>query len=211
MPLDILVTFITLVVGFDKINMSKKYTRNKTTPARPQKLVTLCVIAFALLCAAYVLLPRLWASQQQSKPASGNTNNTPSTSLEKSNIEPPKNSTDKSNSNATPDQSLSPDQIPVSQSLSISSIDVKQVGGTVNFQAKVVGVKEAGRCVITFSNSNDRPVVRQVVATQNSDTATCGPLAIPSSEFSFLGVWKAALDYYEDGKRATDQREVTIQ
>ena len=99
------------------------------------------------------------------------------------------------------DITLPPENKPYIQIRSAS-----QSGGTPSVFAPTPQVGGAGKCVFTFSNSEDRPVVREV----EGDGSTC-QASIPSVEFSKIGVWNLNISYYRgQTKIVGTDRNVTV-
>lgn len=102
------------------------------------------------------------------------------------------------------------DQIPVSKDTTATITQLEQMGDQVKFNASIANTSSAGTCVVTFSTPNDRPVSKQFTASLQGNNATCGPLSIPASEFSFLGQWSVTLRYYTGNEQAVAESSVVI-
>jgi len=113
--------------------------------------------------------------------------------------------------NTLPDnsQDLTTDDIPVSASASAVITRLEEKDSVVHFSAKVSGVKEVGRCVITFSTPNDRPVTKEFDAVKSGADYICA-IDVSSLEFSYLGKWSVNLRYYSEDTQVTVTSEVTI-
>ena len=106
-------------------------------------------------------------------------------------------------------QDLTTDDIPVSTVASASITRLEEKDSVVHFSAKVSGVNELGRCVITFSTPNDRPVTKEFDATKSGNDYICA-IDVSSLEFSYLGKWSVNLRYYSEDTQVTVTSEVTI-
>jgi len=106
-------------------------------------------------------------------------------------------------------QDLTTDDVPVSTSASAVITRLEEKDSVVHFSAKVSGVKEVGRCVITFSTPNDRPVTKEFDAVKSGADYICA-IDVSSLEFSYLGKWSVNLRYYSGDTQVTVTSEVTI-
>lgn len=102
------------------------------------------------------------------------------------------------------------DQVPVNKDLIATITRLEQTDEGVIFSATVTNSPTAGRCVVTFTNPNDKPVVKEVDATTKDGTALCGPLTVSPLEFSYLGEWQVTLRYYFNDQQAVASEKVTI-
>lgn len=116
---------------------------------------------------------------------------------------------DKSTSkNSTTDKTS--DQVPVSKDLAATISRLEQTDEGIIFSATIANSPTAGRCVVTFTNPNDKPVVKEIDATTKDGTALCGPLTVSPLEFSYLGEWQVTLRYYLNDQQAIASGKVTI-
>ena len=106
-------------------------------------------------------------------------------------------------------QDLTTDDIPVSSSASAVITRLEEKDSVVHFSAKVSGTNELGRCVITFSTPNDRPVTKEFDAAKSGTDYICA-IDVSSLEFSYLGKWSVNLRYYSEDTQVTVTSEVTI-
>ena len=106
-------------------------------------------------------------------------------------------------------QSLTTDDIPVDSSASASITRLEEKDSVVHFSAKISGANELGRCVVTFSTPNDRPVTKEFDATKSNADYIC-TVDTSSLEFSYLGKWSVNLRYYSNSTQVTATSEVTI-
>lgn len=102
------------------------------------------------------------------------------------------------------------DQVPVSKDLTATISQLEQTDEGIIFSATIANSPDAGRCVVTFTNPNDKPVVKEVDATVKDGVALCGPLTVSPLEFSYLGEWQATLRYYLDDQQAIASGKVVI-
>ncbi len=96
------------------------------------------------------------------------------------------------------------DQVPVSTTTSIKITSVSQSGGRVVAVAETTG-ESSGKCVFSFTTPDDKPVVKEVTATNNKCEVN-----IPEVEFTKIGSWSLNVSYYAGDKKAEDTRDVTI-
>lgn len=120
------------------------------------------------------------------------------------------NSAKKSDTKETINPDMTTDQVPVSDKLSASITQLEQAGDEVKISAKIDNSPSVGRCVIIFSNPNDRPLTKEVDATLQDGSALCGPLSIPALEFSYIGEWTATVRYYLGEEQAVAEKKVVI-
>lgn len=113
--------------------------------------------------------------------------------------------------NTLPDnsQDLTTDDVPVSTSASAVITRLEEKDSVVHFSAKVSGTNELGRCVITFSTPNDRPITKEFDAIKSASDYICA-IDVSSLEFSYLGKWSVNLRYYSEDSQVTVTSEVTI-
>lgn len=96
--------------------------------------------------------------------------------------------------------------LPPQNKASIQMRSFGQNNGMVSVTVDTLLVGGTGRCVFTFTNPEDRPVVREV----NGDGQTCS-LSVPSVEFARLGIWGLNIAYFrEQAKVAETNQNVTI-
>ena len=120
------------------------------------------------------------------------------------------NTTKKDESKADENTGKTSDQVPVNDKFIPTISVLEQSGNNVKFAASIKNSSSAGQCVVTFSNPNDRPVVKQFDATVKDGSAICGPIEVPALEFSYLGEWQVSLRYYVGTEQATTTGKVTI-
>lgn len=101
--------------------------------------------------------------------------------------------------------------IPTSKSAAASITTLEQSGNTVSITAKVTDATVAGKCVAQFTTTYDRPITKEVAGSLSGSTVTCGPVNINSTEFSYIGDWKATVTYYAgDSKAVSPERTINI-
>jgi hypothetical protein len=110
-----------------------------------------------------------------------------------------------------PETDKTTDEIPVSETLAATFVDLSQSNGQVAFTGSANDNNAGGTCSIVFSNPNDRPVSRSATAAISDGKAICGPILIPETEFSFLGEWTATFRYYSGDTQAVAERTINIQ
>jgi hypothetical protein len=126
--------------------------------------------------------------------------------------ESPRNNNPAKKDEAAPDANAgkTTDQVPIAKDFVATITRLDQTDGQVNFSAKIDNSPSAGTCVVTFSNPNDRPLIKQVAATVDGGTTLCGPLSVPSLEFSYPGEWNVSLRYYVGSEQVITEGKVTI-
>jgi hypothetical protein len=85
--------------------------------------------------------------------------------------------------------------VPVSTALAVNITKLEQANGSVVISGAVTGAT-AGTCVAEFTTPQDKPVIKQVAAVNDSTNTTCGPITIDEVEFSYLGDWSAKMTFY---------------
>ena len=103
------------------------------------------------------------------------------------------------------------DQIPANNSVSITVDELTQSNGVVRFKATTTSTASGGKCSLTLTNPNDKPVTRTVDAKVSNSVDTCGPIEIPEQEFSYLGEWTATLRYYINDTQVVVTKAINIQ
>ena len=161
-------------------------------------LLLLAVAGYVLAASAFDLWPM---SSRQSAGTVGTTAESRSV--------PKKDLAEKQPGEAPADKTT--DQVPVSPSLKASITQLEQSDSMIVFAAEITGSAKAGNCVITFSSDYDRPVVREVAASSKTPgTAVCAA-KVSEREFSYLGEWKAELNYYENNSQAQATKNIRIE
>ena len=177
----------------------KRQTKKSNNGKKAFLVILICVLlvgAYFGVAAAAKLWPFMPATTSQDTPAT-------STGLNQSET-PSKDDT------STSDPGKTTDEVPVSQSIAASIIQLEQKNGIVYFTGTVTPVQSGGTCSITLSNPNDKPIVRTTDATTDGSNSVCGPIQIPETEFSYLGTWTATFRYFIGDVQATATKEITI-
>lgn len=112
---------------------------------------------------------------------------------------------DKTKNLPTNSETKTVQDIPVSQSFTVSIDEAAQRDRQVFAKASISGASKDGTCVFSFTKDGDRPIVRQVASKNNS----CS-VAIPEVEFAMLGQWKLNVVFYIDDVRAEANTNVEI-
>lgn len=115
----------------------------------------------------------------------------------------------KSDSQAGINEGKDSSEVPISNTFSVNITRLEQVNNDVIFSAIINGSNNTGTCVITFSNPNDRPIVKELSSTTKDGTSIC-EATFSALEFSYLGEWNASLRYYNGTEQATVEGKVTI-
>lgn len=170
-------------------------------------IVSTVIICILLVCsAAYAFTQTISSSSSPKTESNNSSSGSSSTNTQKDDqgkgIAQP--STLPSNS-----QSITTDDVPVSNVVKANITRLEQTDSTVHFSAEVSGAKELGRCVITFSTPNDRPVTKEFDAVKGSDSYSCD-IDISSLEFSYLGNWNVSFRYYTSTEQATSSGVIKI-
>jgi len=101
--------------------------------------------------------------------------------------------------------------IPDSKTTSIVDMSIQQAGGVVNVNATIEDVeKNAGTCTFTATKPENRPIIKQVAATENGDTVFLCTATIPAIEFSSNGEWKILLTYFGMNSKTSAEKNVII-
>ncbi len=115
------------------------------------------------------------------------------------------------------DQSLSPgidrpdtENIPQSQSLALNITSLNQVDSQVNAVAIVKGARAPGTCLFSFSSTDSKPVVKQVVSSEQPGNQSCS-VTIPRVEFDKRGNWQLLLSFYSDGSKTTASQVIILE
>lgn len=180
----------------------------KNTPNTRLRLAVIIAVILLIFAAAYTAI----AYKNQYWPFSS-TETVDTDGRQDTVNESPKNNNPatKGDTDTTGNKGLNTDEVPVAVALSASITTLEQSGDAVNFSAKINGTASNGTCVVTFSNANDRPVTKEFSSTTKDNITTCGPVSIPSLEFSFLGEWNVSLRYYTGTEQVVTEGKVTIQ
>lgn len=103
-----------------------------------------------------------------------------------------------------PDNSptITTDQVPTSDDLSVDITSTSQEAGVVKASAKTSG---SGTCVFLYTTEGDKPVTHQSESSNGSCHASINEI-----EFSKLGQWQLKVTYYQDNKKAEVTQDVTI-
>ncbi len=96
------------------------------------------------------------------------------------------------------------DQVPTTTTSSIKIASVNQSGGQVTVNAEITG-DNGGKCVFSFTTPDDKPVIKEIVASDNK----CN-ISIPEVEFTKIGDWNLAVTYYVNDKKVEVSQNVTI-
>jgi cytoskeletal protein RodZ len=186
-------------------DMERKYNKRKSTKKR-YVVVAIAAAFIAVTDFSSAQAFNLWPFQKQT------IQNSDSSPSPKPNHPSPKNNatTTKGDTQSPIDPGKTADQVPISSAMAATITTLEETGQQIQFAASVTNSPTAGVCVVTFSNPNDRPVTQQVNATVSNSTASCGPLNVPASEFSYLGTWQVTFHYYLGSQQATSQGTITI-
>lgn len=131
-------------------------------------------------------------------------NNEPSVSDEiKQKVGDRKSSRNNEASGTPSDSSVTSNDVPVDENLSVKIAATSQANGVVSVSASTSG--GTGTCVFLFTNPDDRPVTREATSTDSTCSTT-----INEAEFSRLGDWQLRTTFYSNNKKAEATSNVTI-
>lgn len=187
-----------------KTRRSKKSNR--------KRYIVISTVAVVLVVAAYLASAAIFnfwplaSTPSVANSPNANPNAKTATPSPKNNNAPTKTSTQTS-----VDPGKTSSEVPVSTAMTATITTLSETDHQIHFAASVTNSTAAGTCVVTFSNPNDRPVVKQFDATLNGTAATCGPVSISDDEFSYLGTWQVSFRYYVGTDQATTQGTLDIQ
>ncbi|RWZ78345.1 MAG: hypothetical protein EOT05_01095 [Candidatus Microsaccharimonas sossegonensis] len=177
-----------------------KKTQNKTSVFK--KIATIIVLIFlaVLLFVAFAYLTKIWPFNNNSQ------NNLPVKIMDSQ-----KNATKDTIPAAKDTTTKTTDQVPVNATVTATIDELFQSNGKITFKATVQSSVVGGKCSVTFTNPNDKPVVRTFNATAGKTVTVCGPVEIPEQEFTYLGQWDATFRYYINDGQITATKVITIQ
>lgn len=171
----------------------------KGSTKRRKKLVVIIAATILLLAAgviAYIFM------QQQAEQERLRTTQ-PSGSAKNDIINSGKDSTTSNAGLPEDTTTTTSEQVPTSDSLSVSISSTSQSDGLVRASAKTNG---SGMCVFLYKPADGgKPVTRQVEITDS----TCS-FEASQNEFSYLGKWTLTVTYYSDNNKAEATQDVTI-
>lgn len=176
-----------------------RISNKKATNSRRRNIAILVVIIVLIVCGiGYYLL-------EKNKQSALENNKTlqPSGSAKNDVINGGKDST--TPSTGLPDESTSTtsDQVPTSDTLSVSIITTSQSNGMVRASATTNG---SGTCVFQYKPADGgKPVTKQVEVTNNGCSFEAS-----QNEFSYLGKWTLTVTYYSNNSKAEATQDVTI-
>ena len=113
----------------------------------------------------------------------------------------------KSDSKGTPATS---DTVPVSKTLAAKITRLSQDGENVLFSSTVENAAGKGTCVVTFTNPNDKPVVRSYDSVSKDSFQICEEVKIPALEFSYTGPWSVNFRFYSDNEQIIVDSQLEI-
>lgn len=92
--------------------------------------------------------------------------------------------------------------IPVNYSGAVKIVSTSQQNGRVEAIASVSG---PGTCVFQYVTDNDKPVISEVMATDQQCKSS-----INEVQFTKLGIWKLTVVYYSDSKKNETSVDVLV-
>lgn len=106
-------------------------------------------------------------------------------------------------------QSITTEDVPINTSASATITRLEQKDSIVYFDAMVTNTTQLGKCVVTFTTPNDKPVTREFDATERNGVFICS-VTLSALEFSYLGEWEAMLRYYNSNSQVVTKGKVVI-
>jgi hypothetical protein len=106
-------------------------------------------------------------------------------------------------------QSLTTEDVPVNTAATATITRLEQKDSTVYFDATVNNATNLGKCVVSFTTPNDKPIAKEFDATKNGTEFRCS-LTTSALEFSYLGKWDVTLRYYDGNSQIITKGSVTI-
>lgn len=178
--------------------------KTKTRIARRiNPLLVIIIVVFLLLCtyASVALWTKMWPFMaSESMKSSNKTTDVNATNIIKAQA-----------STSTTDPSQTSDKIPTSSTMTANITQLTEdSNNNILFTATIDGSSNSGACTVTFSNPNDRPYVQEVDSTEKGDQKICGPIVIPSQNFSYLGQWNVNLRFFAGNEQATASGTIDI-
>lgn len=170
-----------------------KITRNKQS----SKKTVYILIAAAVLVLALLTAGLVWGIGGQF----GQTSETQSNNEEQSDADKKANS---NNPNTTVDPTLNTDQIPTTETFSISLDSLVNENDMVTYKASVTGAS-SGTCSASFTSDLGKPVVK---TSETTDGTCSGSYSV--NEFDALGLWTLQLRFYANDLQATTTGEVNV-
>lgn len=178
-----------------------RITKNKNKPSikKPIIIVLIALLILAIIAGIYYFI---YLSPNKSQ--KGNTTSTTDITKDSDTKSATQPSTLPDNS-----QNLSTTDVPEDTSATAQISRLEEKDGTVYFAANISGASELGRCVVSFSTPNDKPVTKDFDAVEEGSDYVCS-VNVPALEFSYLGKWDVTLRYYNGDKQVIKTSTVTI-
>lgn len=102
------------------------------------------------------------------------------------------------------------EDIPINQSLSVNISSLGQEGSVINSTATASGVNSEGTCLFSFSSTDSKPVVKQVVSSKQDGSQNCS-VSIPRVEFDKRGSWNLLVTFYSDNTKTSATRNIILE
>ncbi|HMS31034.1 MAG TPA: hypothetical protein PJ984_01425 [Candidatus Saccharibacteria bacterium] len=100
-------------------------------------------------------------------------------------------------------------QVPVSQTITLSDAAFNQANGSVTSSVLVDGVSETGKCVFTFTATDSKPVVEESTSVSEDGMQKCST-SIQEVRFDKIGIWSLDVTFFQDNQKASTNLEVEI-
>lgn len=166
-------------------------------PSLKKKYPYIIIIPIVLIIAAIAIYV-IFASNK-TRNNSTTTDNTSSSSSNDTN----KSATPTTEGLPSDSTTTTSDQIPTSDTLTISIDSFTQSGGLVTATASS---NNSGTCVFAYKPADGgKPVTKQEVVTNNKCITS-----ISEGEFTYIGDWILTVTYYNNSQKAEAQKNVTI-
>jgi len=176
-----------------------KKIQRKSTVAKKIIVFVLVLVAVLVAFTGFAYAANIWPFNNSTVPTSDTQNNNSQ-----------ENATKDGNPSSEDTPTKTTDQIPLNNSVVVTIDELAQSNGLITFKATVASSIQGGKCSLSLTNPNDKPVTRTVNATSSNSTQICGPIEISEQEFSYLGEWTATLRYYINDTQALATKAITI-
>lgn len=101
------------------------------------------------------------------------------------------------------------EEVPVSNTASVTITNASQSGSLVNAKATISGTPDQGTCVFLFSAPEAKPVTKEATSSGGSEQS-CS-VSVSEVEFDLLGQWGLTVTFFRDNTKASANTELTIQ
>ncbi|MFO0971614.1 MAG: hypothetical protein U0520_04705 [Candidatus Saccharimonadales bacterium] len=102
------------------------------------------------------------------------------------------------------------DEIPESNLLSVTITSLTQEGAFIEASATIQGSDTQGTCVFSFTSTDSKPVVKQIVSSESSGKQSCA-VSVPRVEFDKRGDWSLLLTLYCEGNKTSASQAIMLE